>query len=246
MEVCTNLCKRHYVARRVCAPGCRLRHCKKLSGGFCTRVSVTGFFGLFTADAQCAMASEDLPGAPDDGVPAAGGDPAAGMDPAMMQKLMAAMGQGKDGEGGGMDMSALQAMMGSGGMGGMGGPSGAEGDMQRKSQANQQDHAAKNAGEEEGGDEGKKFKWEQTSAGGESTILVRFPLAAKATKRDVKVVFKAKELKVTVHGDELMAGKTYGVVSVDDSTWCIGEEGRELQVLLAPAQDTKWQAVLKD
>lgn len=190
--------------------------------------------------------ASDLPDAPDDGAPmAGGGDPGAGkMDPAMMQKFMASMGQGKDGEGGGMDMNAMMSMMG--GMGGMGGPSGAEGDMQRKSQANQQDHAANNAGEAEGGDEGKKFKWEQTSAGGESTILVRFPLTATATKRDVKVVFKAKELKVTVHGDELMAGKTYGVVSVDDSTWCIGEEGRELQVLLAPAQDTKWQAVLKD
>mmetsp|Transcript_2693 Transcript_2693/g.7912 ORF Transcript_2693/g.7912 Transcript_2693/m.7912 type:complete len:131 (+) Transcript_2693:1-393(+) len=129
-------------------------------------------------------------------------------------------------------------------MGGGGG--GAEADLRRQSQANQQAHAAKNAGEEEAGEEGKKFKWEQTSADGESTILVRFALSAKATKRDVKVVFKAKELKVTVHGEELMSGKTYGVVSVDDSTWCIGEEGLELQVLLAPAQDIKWQAVLKD
>ena len=75
---------------------------------------------------------------------------------------------------------------------------------------------------------------------------MRFTLTAKATKRDVKVVFKAKELKVTVHGEELMNGKTYGVVSVDDSTWCICEEGMELQILLAPAQDTKWQAVLKE
>merc|ERR1719247_3754323 len=107
-----------------------------------------------------------------------------------MEKLMAAMGKG-GGEGGegGMDMAALQQMLG--GMGGMGGGGGPEADMQRQAQANQQAAAAKNAGEAEG----DGYKWEQTSKYGESEIIVRFVLAAPATKKDVKVVFKARELK---------------------------------------------------
>ena len=32
-----------------------------------------------------------------------------------------------------------------------------------------------------------QYKWEQTSKYGESEVIVRFPLAAPATKRDVKV-----------------------------------------------------------
>lgn len=186
----------------------------------------------------------------DAGDDAGGADPGGAMDPAMMEKLMAAMGKGGEG-GGGMDMAALQAMMGGGGggMGGMGGMMGGggggpEADLQRQSQQNQQDFAAKNAGEAEGGADGKTWKWEQTSADGESTILVRFALAAKATKKDVKVVFKAKALKVTVAGEDLLDGKTFGTCSVDDSTWCIGEEGMELQVMVALAQDIKWDALL--
>ena len=173
----------------------------------------------------------------------------------MMQKLMASLGQGgAGGEGGGMDMAALQAMMGGmgggGGMGGMGGMMGGmggggpEADLRQRSQQKQAEHEAKNAGEIEGGSDGKTWKWEQTSDGDESTILVRFTLATKATKRDVKVVFKAKELKVTVAGESLVEGKLHGTVSVDDSTWCIVEEGMELQVMLALAADTKWDALL--
>ena len=194
---------------------------------------------------------DDAPGG-DDAPPGGGG----GMDPAMMQKLMASLGQGgAGGEGGGMDMAALQAMMGGmggggGGMGGMGGMMGGmggggpEADLRQRSQQKQAEHEAKNAGEIEGGSDGKTWKWEQTSDGDESTILVRFTLATKATKRDVKVVFKAKELKVTVAGESLVEGKLHGTVSVDDSTWCIVEEGMELQVMLALASDTKWDALL--
>jgi len=173
-------------------------------------------------------------------------DPAAGADPAMMEKLMAAMGKGEGGEGGGMDMASLQAMLGGmgggGGMGGMGG--GPEADMRRKAQENQASAAAKNAGETEGGEDGKTYKWEQTSKYGESEIIVRFPLAAAATKKDVKVVFKAKELKVTVAGESLMDGKTFGVMTIDDCTWCLVEKGTELQLLLALAEDVKWDALL--
>ena len=174
----------------------------------------------------------------------------AGADPAMMEKLMAAMGnQGGEGggEGGGMDMAALQAMlggMGGGGMGGMGG-GGPEADMRRQAQANQQAAADKNAGEtEEVGADGKKLLWEQTSKYGESEIIVRFQLATPATKKDVKVTFKAKELKVIVAGEELINGKTFGTITVDDSTWCLVEKGSELQLLLALAEDVKWSTLL--
>ena len=151
---------------------------------------------------------------------------------------MAAMGKGGEGgEGGGMDMAALQAMLGGMG-GGMGG--GPEAEARQKAQQNQAAAAAKNDGEKE--EEG--WKWEQTSKYGESEILVRFALATPATKKDVKVVFKARELKVTVAGEELLNGKTFSTVTVDDSTWCLVEKGSELQVLLALAEDTKWDSLL--
>ena len=42
--------------------------------------------------------------------------------------------------------------------------------------------------------------YEQTSKYGESEIIVRFALETPATKKDVKVVFKATTLSVTVNG----------------------------------------------
>ena len=153
-----------------------------------------------------------------------------GADPAMMEKLMAALGQqgGEGGEGGGMDIASMMAGMG--GMGGMGMGGGPEQQQQQAAQRNQADAAAKNAGEEEGGADGKKYKcvaehpfepvlaphttaphhrrpttsllrrYEQTSKYGESEIIVRFTLETPATKKDVKVVFKATTLSVTVNG----------------------------------------------
>ena len=126
-----------------------------------------------------------------------------------------------------MDIASMMAGMG--GMGGMGG--GPEQQQQQAAQRNQADAAAKNAGEEEGGADGKKYKcvaggtvrtrvaphttaphhhrrpttsllrrYEQTSKYGESEIIVRFALETPATKKDVKVVFKATTLSVTVNG----------------------------------------------
>merc|ERR1719163_2195995 len=123
-------------------------------------------------------------------------------------------------------MAALQAMLGGmGGMGGMGG--GQDGappmSMQQEAQRNQQEAADKNSGEKEG----ENWKWEQTSKYGESEVIVRFALAAPATKKDVKVVFKAKELKVTVAGKELFNSKLFGSTQTDDSTWCLVEKGAE-------------------
>ena len=48
---------------------------------------------------------------------------------------------------------------------------------------------------------------------------MRFALETAATKKDVKVVFKAKELKVTVAGKELFNSKLNGPTYPDDSTY---------------------------
>merc|ERR1719183_3127238 len=105
-------------------------------------------------------------------------------------------------------------MAGMGGMGGMGGGMGGPGaDLQHESQQKQADHQEKNAGELDG----EGYKWEQTSSGGESEVLVRFVLEKPATKKDVKVEFTAKALKVTVAGVELLNGKTFMSTHPDES-----------------------------
>ena len=109
----------------------------------------------------------------------------------MMEKLMAAL--GKSGEGGEGGMDDIASMMAN--MGGMGGSP-----EQQQAQKNHADLAAKNAGEVEGGADGKKYKYEQTSKDGESEIIVRFALQTPAAKKDVKVVFKAATLSVAVNG----------------------------------------------
>jgi len=121
-------------------------------------------------------------------------------------------------------------------------PGGPPASVQQQAQANQAAAAEKNDGEKDAGG----YKWEQTSKYGESEVIVRFALAAPAAKKDVKVVFKAKELKVTVAGEELLNGKLYSATHPDDSTWCLVEKGSELQVLLALAEDSKWHALLAE
>ena len=37
-------------------------------------------------------------------------------------------------------------------------------------------------------------------------------------------------------GEELMNGKTFDTIAIDDSTWCLVEKGTELQVMLALAE----------
>ena len=115
-------------------------------------------------------------------------------------------------------------------------------------QANRNMTAAieKNAGEADGGSGGKSWRWEQSSKYGESEVLVRFALAAPATKKDVKVTFTASALKVVVAGDELINGKTFGRTYPDDSTWCLVEKGAELQVMLALGEDVKWKSLLAE
>jgi len=126
-----------------------------------------------------------------------------------------------------------------GGMGGMGG-GGPEADLQRQSQQLRADHEQKNAGEVDDGG----FKWEQTSSGGETEILIRFVLETPATKKDVKVVFTSTTLVVTVAGVELLNGKTFMRTHPDESTWCLVDKGAELQVQLCSSSDAKWAELL--
>ena len=108
---------------------------------------------------------------------------------------------------------------------------------------------AKNAGEAEGGAGDKTWKWEQTSTGGESEVLVRFTLGMQVTKKQVKTEFKPQSLKVTVAGEALFDGKLYGKIYPEECTWSLAKvldervglhEQMELQVLLSLAEDVKW------
>ena len=111
-------------------------------------------------------------------------------------------------------------------------------------------YAAKNAGEAEGGADGKTWRWEQTSNGSESEVLVRFTLAKPASKKEVKVAFKVQSLAVAVAGESLFDAKLHGKVYPDECTWSLVEQTaseaysdklvHELQVLLSLVDDAKW------
>ena len=84
------------------------------------------------------------------------------------------------GMGGGGGMGGMGGMEGMGGMGGMMGGGGPPPDM----------------GEVDGGSGDTKWKWEMK----DDEIIVRIELSKPATKKDLKVTFGAKTLKVEVHG----------------------------------------------
>jgi len=124
-------------------------------------------------------------------------------------------------------------------------------EMRRMRLENMERNAAKNAGEAEGGADGKTWRWEQTSKDGESEILIRFTLPSPATKKDVKVTFKAQGLKVTVAGEVLFDRPTYGKTYPDECTWSLVERTEsgafsELQVLISLAEDVKWEHLCAD
>lgn len=156
-----------------------------------------------------------------------------------------------------LDMGQIQKMLaaGGGGMGAGGGGSGVGGASARQARPTSSDphrkaaaaEAEMNAGETEGGSGERKWKWEQTSKGGESEVMVRFPLgAAPVTKKEVQVVFKPKTLKVSVGDKVLLDGRTYGSTYPEDCTWCLVPvaDGHELQVLLALVENSKWHDLL--
>ena len=129
-----------------------------------------------------------------------------------------------------MDMAELQKMMsgmggGGGGMGGMmgGGP-------------------PPDMGEVDGGSGDTKWKWEMK----DEEIIVRIDLAKPATKKDLKVTFGAKTLKVEVHGQTIIDGTLAGTVHGDESTWCLVDKGAELQILLSANTSDRWPSLLED
>ena len=181
------------------------------------------------------------------------------MDMAELQKMMSGMGGGAsagappggdDGPGGmppGMDMEALMAQlggMGGGGGGGMGGMGGMEGMMGGMGGGGMMGGGGPppDMGEVDGGSGDTKWKWEMK----DEEIIVRIDLAKPATKKDLKVTFGAKTLKVEVHGQTIIDGTLAGTVHGDESTWCLVDKGAELQILLSANTSDRWPSLLED
>jgi len=94
--------------------------------------------------------------------------------------------------------------------------------------------------EVDGGQGDTKWKWEMN----DDEILVRIALAKPTTKKDLKVNFGVKTLKVEVHGDSIIDGKLEGSVHADECTWCIAEKGAELQIMLVATSGNRWVSLM--
>lgn len=85
------------------------------------------------------------------------------------------------------------------------------------------------------------YSWNQNG----EEIQVSFKLSEKATKKDIKVAFKASSIEVLAHGEKLLDGNLDGKVEVDECTWCLAQGGSELQVMLTKKDEAKWKTLLK-
>jgi hypothetical protein len=98
-----------------------------------------------------------------------------------------------------------------------------------------------NVGQEDG------YKWSQT----EDEVEMKFPLPPGTKAKYCKVKFGVNSLRVTVAGQTLCDGATWGIVAVDESTFTIeddpeSETGRELCISLGKKANEHWNhAVLK-
>ena len=133
-------------------------------------------------------------------------------------------GMGGDDSMGGMDFSSMM-----GGMGGMGGMEGMMGGGPKQPMD-----------EVDGGQGDTKWKWEMN----DDEILVRIALSKPTTKKDLKVTFAHKTLKVEVHGETIIDGKLEGAVHADECTWCIAEKGAELQLMLVATSGNRWVSLM--
>ena len=122
------------------------------------------------------------------------------------------------------DLSSLM-----GGMGGMGGMEGMMGGGPKQPMD-----------EVDGGQGDTKWKWEMN----DDEILVRIALSKPTTKKDLKVTFAHKTLKVEVHGETIIDGKLEGAVHADECTWCIAEKGAELQLMLVATSGNRWVSLM--
>ncbi len=92
-----------------------------------------------------------------------------------------------------------------------------------------------NEGQENG------YKWSQT----EDEVELRFAVAPGTKAKYCKVKFARNALKVTVAGQTLCDGKTWGAVAVDESTYTIQDDpdsdsGRELCISLGKQANDHW------
>mmetsp|Transcript_11843 Transcript_11843/g.49777 ORF Transcript_11843/g.49777 Transcript_11843/m.49777 type:complete len:119 (-) Transcript_11843:1476-1832(-) len=94
--------------------------------------------------------------------------------------------------------------------------------------------------EVDGGQGDTKWKWEMN----DDEILVRIALSKPTTKKDLKVTFAHKTLKVEVHGETIIDGKLEGAVHADECTWCIAEKGAELQLMLVATSGNRWVSLM--
>ncbi len=91
------------------------------------------------------------------------------------------------------------------------------------------------------------YKWSQT----DDEVEIKFSVAPGTKAKYCKVKFGRKSLKVTVAGQTLCDGETWGTVSIDESTYTIqddpdSESGRELCISLGKHSNEHWNyAIMK-
>ena len=91
------------------------------------------------------------------------------------------------------------------------------------------------------------YKWSQT----EDEVELKFSVPSGTKAKYCKVKFGRKSLRVTVAGQTLCDGTTWGAVTVDESTYTIqddpeSESGRELCISLGKESNEHWTyAVMK-
>jgi serine/threonine protein phosphatase PrpC len=134
---------------------------------------------------------------------------------------------------GGMDLASLmgKGKGGQGRKGGKGGKSPKGGKGQGPSEIEKEAERTENG-----------YTWNQKG----EEIQVTFKLAKKASKGNVKVAFKPSSLQVHVHGEALFDGTLFGNVEIEDCTWCLANEGSELQVMLTKTDESQhWGDLMK-
>lgn len=91
------------------------------------------------------------------------------------------------------------------------------------------------------------YKWSQT----EDEVEIKFSVPPGTKAKYCKVKFGRKSLRVTVAGQTLCDGETFGAVTIDESTYTIqddpdSESGRELCISLGKHSNEHWNyAIMK-
>lgn len=84
------------------------------------------------------------------------------------------------------------------------------------------------------------YVWSQT----EDEVELKFSVAPGTKARDVKVKFQSKALQVSVSGENICNGETFGNLILDDCTYTIqdvaGKDNRELCVILGKKTPENW------